>query len=81
MQGEAVYFVVGLAHRWELLLPIPSSSDRNRKPPAIPDRHKPKPKAEKCANRRSRSGRNIQHLSDHHDGGASQGSNGVKVRA
>ena len=60
---------------------LPSSSDGNRKPPAIPDRHKAEPKAEKCANRHSRGGRNMQHLSDHHDGSASQGSNGVKVRA
>jgi hypothetical protein len=60
---------------------LPSSSDGNRKPPAISDRHKAEPKAEKCANRHSRSGRNMQHLSDHHDGSASQSSNGVKVRA
>jgi hypothetical protein len=60
---------------------LQSSSDGNRKPPAIPDRHKAEPKAEKCANSHGRSGRNTQRLSDHHDGSASQGSNGVKVRA
>jgi hypothetical protein len=33
----------------ELLLLLPSSSDGNRKPPGIPDRHKAQPKAEQCA--------------------------------
>ena len=60
---------------------LPSSSDGNRKPPAISDRHKAEPKAEKRANRHSRGGRNMKHLSDHHDGSASEGSNGVKVCA
>jgi len=60
---------------------LPPSSDGNRKPPAISDRHKAEPKAEKRANRHSRGGRNMKHLSDHHDGSASEGSNGVKVCA
>ena len=60
---------------------LPSSADCNREPPAISDRHKAKPKAEKCANGHRRSGRNMQHRSDHHDGSACQSGNGVKVRA
>ena len=60
---------------------ISSSSDGDRKPPPIPDRHKAKAKAEKCANHRRRGGRSMQHLSDHHGRSASQGSNGIKVSA
>jgi hypothetical protein len=60
---------------------LPSSSDGNWKPPAIPDRHKAEPKTEQCANGRSHGGRTMKHLPDHHDSSASQGGNGVKIRA
>jgi hypothetical protein len=64
----------------QLLCLFPSSSDGNRKPPGVTDRHKAEPKAEKRANRHSGRGGNFKHLSNHHNSSSSQRSNGVKVR-
>jgi len=73
----------GFLGPFELTFPAPGSgivliSDlRNRKPPAVPDRHDAEREARNQRCRSHRSYWQLQHVSNHHDGSGRQRSDGI----